>query len=58
MFEIYMSIVIRESVILHRHYLFIGFHMHINTSLLVHIQIWQLTCDATDSMINEAKHSV
>ena len=33
MSEIYMSIAIRESLILHHHYLFFGFHKHINTSL-------------------------
>ena len=29
MSEIYMSIAIRESLILHHHYLFFGFHKHI-----------------------------
>ena len=52
-----MSIAVRASLILHHHYLFFGFHMHINTSLLVHLKTCQMTCAATDSMITEAKHS-
>ena len=50
-----MSMAVRENLILHHHYLFFGFQMHINTSHLVHLQIWQVTCAATDNMINEAK---
>ena len=61
MSEIYMSIAIRESLILYHHYLYFGFQMHINTSLsslLVHLKICHVTCAGTDNMITEAKHSV